>query len=76
VIIEYTGGICPLTPLENYLRQSAGKPGYAGGFIEHYVTAVVYPAELTRTTQIVFGTVVLLINGIVYWRVVRNRNQP
>jgi len=33
--IEFAGGICPLTPLENHLRALAQQQGYAGGFVEH-----------------------------------------
>lgn len=28
--IEFAGWICPLTPLENYLRRQSGSPGYQG----------------------------------------------
>ena len=67
-LIEFTGGTCPLTPLEVALRQCAGESGYTGGFIEHYVTSVVYPGGLTRPTQIVLGVLVLTINGVIYAR--------
>src|SRR5207237_1335099 len=50
-VIEYQGWVCPLTPLENDLRRRAGLAGYAGGFVEHYVLPVLYPAGLTRPTQ-------------------------
>ena len=66
VLIEYAGWICPLTPLENALRERAGQAGYSGGFVEHYVLRVLYPAGLTRETQWVLGALVLLINGLVY----------
>jgi hypothetical protein len=62
VLIEYTGWICPLTPLENSFRARGGEAGYAGGFIEHYIQPVLYPAGLTRGTQIVLGSFVLLLN--------------
>ena len=68
--IVITGFTCPLTPLENRLQQLGGRAGYQGGFIEHYITAVIYPAGLTRETQIVLGTAVLALNLVVYWRVV------
>ena len=68
--IVVTGFTCPLTPLENLLLQLGGRAGYQGGFIEHYVTAALYPAGLTRQTQIVLGAIVLALNLIVYWRVV------
>ena len=45
--VEFSGRICPLTPLENHYRALAGQDGYAGGFIDHYLEGVVYPASLT-----------------------------
>lgn len=57
---------CPLTPLENALRLAAGESGYEGGFIEHYVAAVVYPAGMTRTVQLVAGVGVIVWNALVY----------
>jgi hypothetical protein len=66
VLIEFGGWICPLTPLENTLRARAGQAGYAGGFVEHYVLRVLYPEGLTREVQWVIGTVVLVLNALVY----------
>jgi hypothetical protein len=66
VLIEYTGWICPLTPLENSLRTRGGEAGYNGGFIEHYIQPLLYPAGLTRSTQVVLGSVVLLLNLTAY----------
>src|SRR5438094_2941161 len=53
--IEFVGFICPLTPLEVWLRQRGGEAGYRGGFIEHYVTATLYPSGLTRGVQLWLG---------------------
>lgn len=76
VLIEYTGWICPLTPLENSFRVRGGEAGYSGGFIQHYIQPVLYPAGLTRSTQLVLGSLVLILNlaayGIVF---ARSRNQ-
>jgi hypothetical protein len=69
--IEFSGGICPLTPLENRFRRLGGEAGYAGGFIDHYVTALLYPHGLTRTAQLVLGTAVVVVNVLLYraaWR--------
>ena len=71
--IEFGGFICPLTPLENAWRRAAGEGAYEGGFIEHYITAALYPTGLTRTIQVVLGVLVLAVNGWVYWRVWRRR---
>ena len=70
VLIEYTGWICPLTPLENSLRQSGGEAGYSGGFIQHYIQPVLYPAGLTRETQILLGSLALLVNLAAYGMVI------
>src|SRR5271163_1356060 len=62
VIVEFSGWICPLTPIENAWRVRAGERGYPGGFIEHYLVPVLYPAGLIRTTQWVIGSCVLVLN--------------
>jgi hypothetical protein len=66
-LIEFVGFTCPLTPLENWLRERGGERAYADGFIEHYIMAVLYPRGLTRTAQLLLGGIVLSINGVVYW---------
>ena len=65
-LIEFTGWMCPLTPLEQHLRQIVGQAGYAGGFMDHYLRALLYPAGLTREAQWALGAGVLVINGAVY----------
>jgi hypothetical protein len=66
VMIEFTGWLCPLTPLENWLRVRGGELGYSGGFIEHYIQPVLYPSGLTRGIQIALGTLVVLLNLTAY----------
>jgi hypothetical protein len=66
-LIEFRGWICPLTPLENVLRARAGQVGYTGGFIEHYITPILYPAGLTRRIEVVLGALVLAGNLLLYW---------
>lgn len=66
VTVEWTGWICPLTPLENALRQVAGEQAYQGGFIEYYIWPLIYPAGLTREMQFMLGCFVLLLNAPVY----------
>ena len=65
-MIEFGGWICPLTPLEKWLRVRAGEAAYKGGFIEHYMLPILYPPGLTREIQIVLGLIVLAINLAVY----------
>ena len=66
--VEFSGWICPLTPLENWLREQAGDTGYAGDFIAQYLSNILYPGTLTREVQIVFGILVLSINLTIYGR--------
>jgi len=65
--VEFSGWICPLTPLEVALRRRAGEAGYGGDFVEHYLVALIYPNGLTRELQMLIGAVVLLVNLAVYW---------
>ncbi|WP_341649044.1 DUF2784 domain-containing protein [Thauera humireducens] len=73
VYIELSGGLCPLTPLENRLRVLAGQVGFEGGFIEHYLLPLIYPAGLTRDTQFVLAGVVVIVNLLAYGFVLRRR---
>jgi hypothetical protein len=78
-LIELTGLICPLTPLEKWLREQAGVASYEGGFIAHYIVPILYPAGLTRGAQLVLGAFVVVLNVAVYaglWRAVRSRRLP
>ena len=71
--IEFSGTICPLTPLEVALRQRAGQAGYGGGFVDHYVVSLLYPEGLTQNTQSVLGAVVVAINAAIYIVAFRRR---
>jgi len=73
--VEFSGGICPLTPLENGLRAAGGAAGYSGGFVEHYLLPILYPAELTRTVQYVLGAGLVAFNLLVYLLVWRRRQR-
>jgi hypothetical protein len=69
--VELAGWVCPLTPLENWLRTQAGGSAYTSGFIEHVLVPLLYPAALSRELQHALGVLVLLVNGVVYAVVVR-----
>jgi hypothetical protein len=69
--VEMSGTICPLTPLENSLRAAAGREGYEGDFIEHYLLPVIYPTALTPAIQITLGILLVVLNLVIYlavWR--------
>jgi len=76
-LVEFSGWICPLTPLENWLRTQAGEATYTGDFIVQYLSAILYPEALTHELQVVFGTAVVVVNLMIYgwvWRT--RRRQP
>ncbi len=69
--IEAAGAACPLTGLENRLRMLAGTAGYAGGFVDHYLVALIYPSGLTRGMQWGLAAAVLALNAVLYVRIMR-----
>lgn len=74
--IEIIGAVCPLTYLENDLRAHAGQQGYAGGFIEHYLLSLVYPAGLPPAIQYGLAGIALGANLLLYawlWSTRRRR---
>jgi Protein of Unknown function (DUF2784) len=73
--VEVSGGICPLTPLENHLRRLGGEAGYSGDFIGHYLLPVLYPAGLDRPLQFALAALVLILNLAAYSRLAWRR-QP
>jgi hypothetical protein len=71
VFVELAGKVCPLTPFENVLRQSAGASGYEGGFVEHYLIPLIYPGAPSPHLAIILAALVVVANVIVYsvvWR--------
>src|SRR5687767_3914628 len=73
--VEFSGRLCPLTPLENVLRRRAGLEDYSGDFVANYIFPVLYPEGLTREAQIATGAFVLALNAIAYTFVLRSRKR-
>ena len=76
IYVEWSGVICPLTPIENALRSAAGLDLYAGDFVARYIFPLLYPEGLTRGVQLALGAFVLVVNGVAYGRIVRTRKKP
>jgi hypothetical protein len=75
--VETSHSICPLTPLENHLRELGGEAGYSGGFLAHYLAWVLYPPGLTWDIQWVLAGLLLVVNALAYgglW--MRHRARP
>jgi hypothetical protein len=66
ILVELFGWLCPLTPLEQHFRILAGETGYSGGFVQHYLLPIIYPAGLTRELQILIAFSVIAINLAIY----------
>jgi Protein of Unknown function (DUF2784) len=73
--VEVSATVCPLTPLENHLRHLAGEAGYGGGFLAHYLTAVLYPPGLTWHIQWALAGVLLALNAVAYGGFFRHSRQ-
>ena len=64
---SWLGITCPLTTLELWLRARAGEATYAGGFIEHWLSRLLYfnaPPWVFVLAYSVFGAMVLAA----WWR--------
>jgi hypothetical protein len=72
LIVEFSGAICPLTPLESRLRVMAGEAGYTDDFLSRGLLTVLYPEQLTRGLQIALGTSLLVLNLSLYALIWRN----
>ena len=58
----WLGVVCPLTSLEMWLREKAQGPTYAGSFIEHWLSLLLYheaPTWAFTAAYSVFGLAVL-----------------
>lgn len=66
IYIQFSGGYCPLTPLEKTFRQLAGMQTYEGGFINQYLMPIIYPRGLTYEMQILIGIGLILLNIVIY----------
>lgn len=75
VWIEWSGWICPLTPLENHFRRRASGQGYQGGYVEHYLIPLLYPEQLTLSLQWFLGSLVLVVNIVIYYYVYLRRKK-
>jgi hypothetical protein len=65
VAVEFLQLPCPLTTLENRLLELGGADGYQSGFIEHYVSLILY-AHTTPQLQMFLGALLIIFNLIIY----------
>jgi hypothetical protein len=65
-MVEFTGWVCPLTPVEHWFRVRGGQTGHEQDFLSHYLLPLLYPAGLTSDMQYVLGLVVLVVNAAMY----------
>jgi hypothetical protein len=75
-VVEFTGWICPLTPLENWLRTQSGEATYARDFVGRYLPPILYPDALTPDIQVVLGALVLMVNLAIYGWLWRTGRKP
>jgi hypothetical protein len=65
ILLEILDWTCPLTPMENWLRGRAGIPTYPGGFLLHYLDALVYP-DVPPLLLVLCAVAVCLFNLATY----------
>ena len=65
-IVECTGWVCPLTPLEYWLRAQAGEASSPADSLVQYLLPALYPSGLTREIQVLLGLLVIAVNLAIY----------
>jgi Protein of Unknown function (DUF2784) len=73
ILVEILPWSCPLTPLENWLRTRAGMGSYQGGFLLHYLDALVYP-DIPPSLLTLGGIAVCFFNFGIYAMRFRHRH--
>ena len=76
VWIEFTHGVCPLTPLEQSLRLRAGSTSYEGSFINHYIIPIIYPPGFSPQIAQIFGFVLLVFTISIYSFAIYRKRKP
>ncbi len=66
VVLQWANWTCPLTPVESYMREAGGEAGYRGGFIEHYISLILYSEHQTIELRYLLGAVLIGVNLLVY----------
>lgn len=67
LLVEILPWTCPLTAAENWLEQRAGVAPYQGGFVLHYLDALVYP-NVPPVVLTIAAFLVFAANVAIYWR--------
>ena len=79
ITVELSGGVCPLTPLEQWLLTQGGQTGYQSAFLTHYLSPLLYPTGLTVDGQLFLASFAVGVNLYGYylnWRFPRGRTDP
>jgi hypothetical protein len=74
IAVEFSGWTCPLTVLENWLREQGGEAGYQASFVAELLLPILYPDDLTHEVQHTLGTLVVAsIVSMYCWLWIRSR---
>ena len=75
VLIVFNLVACPLTIAEVWARRLAGDEPVNGGFIDRYVTNVIYPGRYLVEVRLALALVVLVsyVGAYLFWRARRQR---
>jgi hypothetical protein len=75
VSIVTIGQECPLTHVENWARRRAGGQDLPGGFINTYLTGVVYPPAYLAEVRLLVAALVL-VSWVGWWHRSTRRATP
>ena len=71
-LVQYFVWICPLTTWENYFRELGGQSGYENGFIDYFVTSILYP-NINAEVHTILAITLVLLNLAIYFYIFNRR---
>lgn len=65
-LVQYFVWACPLTVWENHFRRLGGEAGYEGGFIEYYISSILYPGVISPQIHVLLAVSLVAFNLLIY----------
>jgi hypothetical protein len=73
-LVQFFVWICPLTSWENHFRELGGESGYQNGFIDYFLTSIIY-IDINPYFHMIMAVLLLSLNLSIYYKIFINGNR-